>query len=255
MELNERLYKLFEDKAGKARVDIVSLGLGYTAVTISDGGIGVAYTYFDRKASCCVSPHTYVDYEGLPAVELLERIRSGDPIKRSMALALINALNYENALLLPETIENEELFDRFGIGEGTRVAMVGAFGPIIKICRERGATLELIDIYRGLGSKEGFYEKLREWAQVLFLTSTSILNSTTEEVLEYVGPQVKSIMLGPSTPMVGEAFGHLPVHRLAGTVPLQKERVLKAIRHGTGTPVILKFSRKAHLDLQPDQVH
>ncbi|MBT8370694.1 MAG: hypothetical protein KJO34_07010, partial [Deltaproteobacteria bacterium] len=57
------------------------------------------------------------------------------------------------------------------------------------------------------------------------------------------------VMLGPSTPMVKEAFEHLPVHMLAGTVPINKEKILKAVRHGMGTPVLHKFSRKSFLKL------
>ena len=45
------------------------------------------------------------------------------------------------------------------------------------------------------------------------------------------------------------AFDHLPVHMLAGTVPIDKTNVLKAIRHGMGTPVLQKFSRKSYLSL------
>ena len=84
---------------------------------------------------------------------------------------------------------------------------------------------------------------------MLILTSTSILNNTTEEILQNAHQKVKTVMLGPSTPMVAEAFQHLPVHMLAGTIPVDKEKVLKAIRHGMGTPVLQKFSRKSYLSL------
>ncbi len=244
MELNNRLYELFADKARKTKVEILSLGLGYTAVTTSDGGMGLSYTYFDTKDSCSVIKN-YHDYEGRSAVDLLERIKSANTIERSMAIALINALNYEKAISLPEDKNNNVMFDKFDIGRGTRVAMVGFFGPLIKIFKERSAALEIIDISRDIGHAEDFYGKLGDWAEVLFLTSTSILNNTTEEILGNVGENVKTVMLGPSTPMVCEAFEHLPVHMLAGTVPLEKEKVLKAVRHGVGTPVIHKFSRKA----------
>lgn len=83
------------------------------------------------------------------------------------------------------------------------------------------------------------------------LTSTSILNNSTEEILANAGEKLKTVMLGPSTPMVAEAFNHLPVDMLAGTVPIDKENTLKAIRHGMGTPVLHKYSRKIFLDL-PD---
>ena len=243
-KLNNILYDLFESKAEEVKIEILSLGLGYTAVTTSDGGMGVAYTCFDSKNTCSVIKN-YHDYEGRPAVDLLEKIKSMNTIERSMALALINALNYEEALLLPKDKNNDIMFDKFNIGKGTRVAMVGFFGPLVKIFKERDVLLEIIDIARCLGRKEDFYEKLGSWADILLLTSTSILNNTTEEILGTVGRDVKAILLGPSTPMVAEAFGHLPVHMLAGTVPLEKEKVLKAIRHGTGTPVIHRFSRKS----------
>jgi uncharacterized protein (DUF4213/DUF364 family) len=83
----------------------------------------------------------------------------------------------------------------------------------------------------------------------MLLTSTSILNQTTEEILANVSDNVKTVMLGPSTPMVATAFEHLPVHMLAGTVPIEKEKTLKAVRHGLGTPVLHKFSRKSFLSL------
>lgn len=244
MKLNDTLYDLCASKAEEVTVEIVSLGLGYTAVTTSDGGIGISYTYFDSKNSCSVVKE-YHDYEGRHAVELLENIKSANTIERSVALALINALNYSDALLLPEDKDNNIMFDSFGIREGTRVAMVGFFGPLIKVLNKRKTSLEMIDIARNLGRKEDFYEKLGHGTDVLFLTSTSILNNTTEEILEHAGKDVKTVLLGPSTPMVPEAFSHLPVHMLAGTVPLEKENLLKAIRHGTGTPVIHRFSRKA----------
>ena len=245
MILNDRLYELFADKGQKIEVELLSLGLGYTAVTTSDGGIGISYTYFDNKTSCSLV-RDYCDYEGKPALELLEKIKSTDPIARSMALALINALNYEKALLLPEDSKNEILFEEFNVHKGTKVAMVGYFRPIVEILNERKVPLNILDDFHGFGRKELFYEKLGNWADTLFLTSTSILNNTTEEILENVSEKVRTIMLGPSTPMVGEAFEHLPVHMLAGTVPVDKEKVLKAVRHGIGTRFIHRYSKKSY---------
>lgn len=249
MILNDKLCNLFRDKAQKVHVDLLCLGLGYTAVVTSNGGIGIAYTYFEDKKSCMLLNET-VDYEGRPASELLEKIKSDATIERSMALALVNALNYQNALQSPEDENNEIMFETFKITKGTKVAMVGYFGPLIKRFEQREAVLDILDQSRGLGRMEDFYKKLKNWADVLFLTSTSILNNSTEEILANVHAKVKTIMLGPSTPMVAEAFDHLPVHMLAGTVPLDRENVIKAVRHGMGTPVLHRFSRKSYLSLR-----
>jgi len=246
MELNSKLYDLFAEKGKEVKVELLSLGLGYTAVTTSDGRIGISYTFFDHKTSCSLI-RDYYNYEGKPALELLEKIKSADPVERSMGLALINALNYEESLLLPEDRKNKVLFEKFNILKGARVAMVGYFGPLVKILEEKKVSLEILDAFRCLGRKEPFYEKLNNWADVLLLTSTSILNNTTEEILKNVGENVKTAMLGPSTPMIKEAFGHLPVNMLGGTVPIEKEKVLQAVRHGIGTRFIHKYSKKAYL--------
>jgi uncharacterized protein (DUF4213/DUF364 family) len=243
MELNTRLYDIFLNQAQKVNVTILSLGLGYTAVTTSDGGIGLSYTYFGDKKSCMVL-NKHIDYEGKSADQLLEKIKSANTVERSMALALINALNYSKALKLPEDQDNKLMFSQFKVGKDRKIAMVGYFPPLVKTFEEMGVSLEILDISRGLGQKEEFYNQLKNWAQVILLTSTSVLNNSTEEILAHVGEKSKTVMLGPSTPMVAEAFEHLPVHMLAGTVPVDKEKTLKAIRHGMGTPVLHKHSRK-----------
>jgi hypothetical protein len=248
MLLNQKLYDLFVNRAREVNIEILCLGLGYTAVTLSDGGIGLSYTHFEDKKSCMVL-NQHIDYEGQSAVQLLEKIKSDNPVEKSMALALVNALNYEDALGYPEDRKNNILFDRFKIGKGTKVAMVGFIGPLVNLLKQKKALVEILDASRNMGHKDDFYPKLGNWADVLILTSTSILNNTTEEILQNVHKKVMTVMLGPSTPMVAEAFEHLPVHMLAGTVPIDKEKVLKAIRHGMGTPVLQKFSRKSFLNL------
>lgn len=248
MKLNQRLYDLFKKRAREIDVDVLCLGLGYTAVTLFDGGIGLAYTHFEDKQSCMLL-NRHIDYEGQPALRLLEKIKSDHPLERSMALALINALNHKDALNFPEDQKNQIMFERFHIGAGTRAAMVGFIGPLVGLLKQKKARVEVMDASRGMGHKKEFYDRLGNWTDVLFLTSTSILNNTTEDILQNVHPEVKTVMLGPSTPMVAAAFEHLPVHMLAGTVPLDREKILKAIRHGMGTPVLQKFSRKSYLIL------
>lgn len=245
MQLVQNLCNHFERTARNVTVASVCIGLSYTAVTTSDGGIGLAYTYVDGR-HCCSANREYRDYEGEPAGELLKQLNSPVPLHRSMGLALVNALNYREACGFPEDSTDRGWMDALGIGLGSRVAMVGFFRPLMRLFQERGATVEALDDFQGVGDRNDFYRKLGDWAQVLLVTSTSILNDSTEDVLGHIGPGVKTIMLGPSTPMVAAAFSHLPVHMLAGTVVDNADAVLKAVRHGVGTPVIHRFSRKVY---------
>ena len=201
MTLNQKLFQLFENKAQQITTETLSLGLGYTAVTTSESGIGLSYTYFGDKKSCMLL-NDHIDYEGKPASLLLEKIKSNNSVERSMALALINALNYGAALALPEDNDNTIMYDTLSIDTGSKIAMVGFFGPLVRKFRDQKVSLEILDESRGLGHKRDFYHKLGNWADVLLLTSTSILNQSTEEILANVSEKVKTVMLGPSTPMV-----------------------------------------------------
>jgi uncharacterized protein (DUF4213/DUF364 family) len=243
MELNQRLEEIFRERAATVRVETLCLGLGYTAVTTSEGGIGVAYTYLEAKTACRVAPAD-LGCEGQSAEGLLARIVSPHSLERSAALALVNALNHARALTLPEDRGPEALLNRLAVARGTRVVMVGFFGPLVKRLEDRGAEMAVVDEHRGLGRPGEAEARLAGWAEVLILSATSILNDTAENLLTAAAPGVRSVLLGPSTPMVPEAFAHLSVDVLAGMVPLDPEGTLRAVRHGQGTPALARFGRK-----------
>ncbi|MFZ5565106.1 MAG: Rossmann-like domain-containing protein [Thermodesulfobacteriota bacterium] len=248
MKINATLFELFEHKAKETLVTHLCMGLGYTAVATEDGGIGIAYTFFEGKTTCMVQKE-YENPEGKPAIGLVEHILSDNPIRRTQALAAINALNHAAAISFAQSPDNNDLLEHLGVGKGTHVAMVGAFAPLIRLIREKEAELELLDTGKGVGDEAAFYKKMGNWADVLMLTATTLLNNTTEAVLGHVGAGVRTVLLGPSTPLVKEAFTGLPVHLLAGTVPVDAKETIRAVRHGTGTPVIQKFGRKVVMAL------
>ena len=248
MKLIRNLYEHFADKAACTRIALVSVGLGYTAVVTEDGGIGLSYTYFESKQSCGYK-RDYIDWEGRSAEGILPYLTDADTIRRSVALALVNALNYSFACQLPEDDDNDMLFETLSIERGTRVAMVGLIKPIAKRCENLGAKVMVLDASHHIGHPKVFYQQLRDQVDVLIMTSTTILNHTSEEFLSRAAPSIKTVIIGPGTPMVAEVFSSLPVDVLAGTVPVDQEKVLRAVRHGAGTPIIQKYGRKVHLIL------
>ena len=245
MELNQKLFECTAASAKRVKVDTVTIGIGYTAVTTSDGGIGIAATGVALNG-CCEGNVDIVDFEGCPATDLLQHIMKPAPMARTMALATINALNHRQALAMPETRGNALLFDHFGIRSGAHVAMVGYFPPLVRLFEMKGVHLSVIDDAKGLGDKPTFYDQLDGWADVLLITATSIINNSTETILSHAGPDLKTVLLGPSTPLIPEAFAHLPIHMLAGTAITDGERALKIIRHGGGARALRPVSRKVY---------
>lgn len=247
MELEERLYAAASQMAKGLRLERVCLGLGYTAVALSHGGLGAANTWMDASGSCrLLDPDT--ELEGCPASELLEGIRFDQPLMRSLALALINALNSHNAMEMPIDEGNTVLFSRLGLGAGSRVCMVGYIPPLVNRLHQAGAEVEVLDQGKGLGNKNRFEEKLASWADRALLSATSLLNRSLEDLLECAGDQVQSALLGPSTPLIPQAFSHLPVHLLCGMVPLDQKVLFRSIRQGKGTPAIKRNARKVAVE-------
>jgi hypothetical protein len=249
MNLCERLAAGFADLAAEVAVERLSIGLGYTAVSTTDGGVGLAFTYTGAGPSC-----TKLDLdreiEGEPASFPLRLLASSVPLHRSIGLATLNALNHSFAVGLPEDRKNETLFEILGIQANTRLAMVGYIGPLVTRLQQEGVVVEVVDADRSIGDESRFMASLRDWAEVLLMTSTSILNGTTEPILAQAAPNVRCALLGPSTPLTAEPFAGLPVHVLAGTVPVDKEATFRAVRHGRGTPRLQQHARKPYLRLR-----
>ncbi|MCF8031066.1 MAG: DUF364 domain-containing protein [Desulfohalobiaceae bacterium] len=247
MELEERLYAAASRMAKGLRLERVCLGLGYTAVAVSDGGLGVANTWMDASGSCrLVDPDT--ELEDCQPSDLLEGIRSEEPLLRSLALALINAINSHNAMEMPRDEGNTLLFSHLGLGAGSRVCMVGYIPPLVTRLHKAGAEVEVLDQGKGLGDRNRFQEKLASWADRALISATSLLNRSLEDLLACAGDQVQSALLGPSTPLIPQAFSHLPVHLLCGMVPLDQKALFRNIRQGKGTPAIKRNARKVAVE-------
>jgi hypothetical protein len=73
-----------------------------------------------------------------------------------------------------------------------------------------------------------------------------VINGSTEEVLGHLHRDTPCALLGPTTPMIPEAFDHLPIHFLGGIAPQEENGILKAVRHGRGTRHILRFAKKVY---------
>lgn len=244
--LDQKLYDAAIDLADRVRVERVTIGPGYTAVITSNGGAGIAATARSRDGALPGNLNM-IDYENMPTMDLLQGILSSDPMLRTVALALINALNNTRAMAFAEDSQSRALLDRFDILGGRRVAMVGYFPPLVRMLEEKRVPLSVIDNARGIGNKEIFYRDLSDWAEVLILTATSITNRTMEEILDNTGAGVRTVVLGPTTPMLPEAFDRLPVHMLAGSAITDAGEALKAVRHGgEGMRALRPFTRKVY---------
>lgn len=244
--LAEVLFETFRARAAASEVATVTIGLGYTAVQTTDGDLGLSYTMAGNSA-CCTRLREERDFDGASALDLLECVRSGDTLERSLGVALVNALNQRRALAMPQDAAPGGAFmTDMGIGPGVQVAMVGFFPPVVARLKAAGAEVRILDSNLEMGNEAKFLRDIAVWPDVLILTATTILNASFELFMDHVGLGVSIIVLGPTTPMVPEAFGAFPIAMLGGMVALNNRQVVSAVRQAALKPALQKHCRKVY---------
>lgn len=174
-------------------------------------------------------------------IDLAADLRSVSPPEASLGLAAANALLGPPDGAITEHNAEAILADR---GAGKRVAMVGHF-PFAE--RLAPACEELWVFERGDGKRDAdlgceMMNELLPQAEVVAVTSTSIINRTLDGILELVRPDAFVLLLGPSTPLTSALFDH-GIDLLCGTVITDPPSVICAVGQGAVTKQITGVRR------------
>lgn len=165
-----------------------------------------------------------LDYSGR---ELAEWLRSDSTLESSVGLAAFNALS---SLEEPFTEVNasDVIMKR---GTGRRVAIVGHF-PFVDEVRQAAETCWVLELNPRPGDLPAERaDEILPQADVVALTSTSLINHTFDGLITLCRPDSFVVMLGPSTPFSPLMF-ESGVDALSGTLVTDPERVLRSVSQG-----------------------
>lgn len=244
INFDKRLIEINAKEAKQSHISVISIGLGYTTVVLNDGRCGLCYTYLDRKEQCTV--YKGESYEGRCCFDLLETLDGcNNTVERSVIIAMINALNVYNIDKVDE--DSGDLFNDLKLSKGKKIGMIGYFRPVVKEFKCKGVETVAYDIGQGVGSEKEFYDFVNNDADALIITATSFINNTFTQIMDRIkGFEKPTAVLGPSTIMQKSLYTETPVSIIGGTLPLDNDNILKAIRNGKGTPELHKHSRKIY---------
>lgn len=164
------------------------------------------------------------------AKELAALSRSSRILEASIGLAAVNsALPIDESFCVDLNAE-EEIRSR---GEEKKVAVIGHF-PFVKRLREKTKELWVFEL-PGRGRPGDItsdaVESLLPQAEVVAITSTTLINHTLGRILNLTAPDAYKIMLGPSTPLSPILFDH-GFDGLSGSIVVDRDRVLNCISQG-----------------------
>lgn len=249
MNLYTKLYEEFKEKTKEIKIEKLIIGLSYTAVKLSNNNIGLSFTWADNSIES-ISHDKNFSPENKPVIDYLDFITDKSPIKKSIGIAIINALNHDFAATLKDDDKNTRLLSNLKIDNNSKVAMVGFIPPMVKRLKEMGVTPDILDHGKKVGNEDQFLSNLKN-RDFLIITSSSLLSKTFEKILSSRGDNTKTILIGPTTPMVPKVFKDEKISFLAGSHTLNHFNldILREVSHGKGTPILKNFSRKIILKL------
>ena len=229
-------------------VEDVRIGLGYTAVRLTGGRCGLAYTLHEKEyESCCVIPDAG-RLAGRKASELIPWIHQSDVTASAVGMAALNAL-----LPTPDAAVESDIVNLLPVRAEDSIGMVGYFGPLIGPLRERVAALYVFE-----RKANQSYEILPESAardilpncQIVLISATTILNHTIDELLDLCKGTREIAILGPSTPFLPEVFRSRGVTLLSGVEVVDPAQILRIVSEGGGTRQFGRAVRKLTLRLK-----
>ncbi|MCL6498931.1 MAG: DUF364 domain-containing protein, partial [Firmicutes bacterium] len=194
----------------------VRVGVFYTAVQLSTGHVGVAFTPRGLvDAVCCprsaASAPPAGRMAGCDAWELADYATSPIPLRRAVGVAVLNALSslamerfgVPGGTLLP----GADALEAADVRSQDRVAMVGAFTPFVRALKGRVAELWVVDRHpealredeRPLWRPPEAAREVLSAATVVLLTGSALVEGGVDELLEASKRARRVVMAGPTT--------------------------------------------------------
>lgn len=248
MSITDNLLTYGQQHCFNETLSEVRIGLGYTYVELFDGAAGVAWTP-DRHlaASCTHLKRAGTLHEALEE-EALELLKSGSILERAVGLATFNAVNSR----LKYEVNDKEAISGLKLSSTDHVVMVGHFAPVIPRILKTGCRLDVLDLNP---AKPGIIDlasgpKLLEQCDVAVITSTSIINSSADELLAHLHRNRAAVMLGPSTPLCPDLFNHTRISQLSGSLVKNRQPLKHIVSQGGGTKLMKKHLQFVNVDVK-----
>lgn len=234
MDRYELLKSTAKLKGKGLKVQNYVMGIGLCGVVLDNGNAGVSYT--DRKLipwGC--SLYDELPKTNLPVEEFIDMFDSSDVLLNALGMATINAC------LNTGQYEEGDVMKVVSLNKTDTLAMIGYFDPMVSSIKRQIKSLYIFEKEReqttwphpAISPDE--IPNILPNCDVVIISATTVMNKTFDGIIKYVKTS-RTILLGPSTPMVPEIFPEINV--FGGTIVTSS--ALETISHGGGTRNLYK---------------
>ncbi len=258
----KQIHKILGDEAARLSVERVVVGLFFTGVKLSNGVCGISYTPLKSfpQAVCCPSQAAVMPHSGGmvgKGMEFFTRdINSPSPLKKTIAIAVINALSqtcFQKNPSLYNIKLNVDPFDELTFKDGSFSVIIGALVPYIKDMMKNGRDFRILELDKSVLKENElvYYLPASEAKNVvpkadnLIITGTTLINDTLEEILSFKKDGADVVVVGPTVSMLPQALFECGVKHIGGVYTTHADELLDIIAQaGSGYHFFKKFANK-----------
>jgi len=221
-------------------------GIYFTAVKLSNGYSGMAYTVAGSDDSCTTNrsrgfgAFTPGNFEGQKISDLFTHPDQSCFIK-TVQLAVINALSSE--LLTGQEyriIENKDPFDLLDLQVPKQICVVGAFVSYLKKTVELNCHLKIIELnenavpaeYKKYLVPAALTEKTLAQSDVVIITGSTLANHTLDNLLDIIPPATQVLLVGPTSSILPDILFSRGVNLIGATRVTDTEKMFQLIAEG-----------------------
>ena len=238
--------KKYDKRFNEATLEQVVIGIYFTAVKLSSGYSGLAYTNLDSLDCCAYNrskgfgDFTPGNFKGRKVVELFTHYNQSCLIK-TVELAVMNAISAEmiaeSNYKITENLDPIELVDLQG---KKRVCVVGAFLSYIKKIAETDCILQIVELNEAVVPEEykqylvpsHLSEKAISNSEIIIITGASLANNTLDRLLELISSGSQVIVVGPTSSLIPDVLFARGVNVLGATRITDSDYMLEMVAEG-----------------------
>ena len=219
------------DTLPDGKVIHVNIGIHWTAVLVETSSrrqCGLASTLHVEHSHGVPDIPAAGKLEEFSALELASYSLENGTTKASVGMAAINALLPRQPATWVNLNAEDVIAEK---GEGKSVALIGHF-PFTQRLEKNVGKLTVLELNPQPGDLPvSVANEVIPFADVVAITSMTLLNKTLDNLLGMIRPSATVIMLGPTTPLSPVLFD-FGIDLLCGSIVDDNESVLQAIRQG-----------------------
>ncbi|QKG29956.1 DUF364 domain-containing protein [Campylobacter sp. RM16187] len=258
----EEIHQILGNDIEGLKVERVVIGLFFTGVKLSNGICGISYTPLKDipGAVCCPSQAEAMPLSGRLKDKnvnfFLKDIKSSSVLKKTIAIAVINALSQTCFEANPKSYNikfDADPFDEIDITKDSFSIIVGALVPYMKFMIKNERNFNILELDKSVLKENelkhylptGEAKNVVPMADNLIITGTTLINDTLEELLSMKKPGANVIVVGPTVSMLPKAMFDRGATHVGGVYVTRPDELLDILAEaGSGYHFFKKYAKK-----------